>query len=147
VTSAARTPPPAEGRDGLRFQLLVGLAIAGVALIAWLVLRPPAEPEALDLDAPATPESAALVSAAPATAASSIPDRYQFVTVIVRPGPARFVQVESKTVLCEGAQRCQVPIDVDTRVEQDGYVSRVLSGDDLFDRRGHRWKVRLRARK
>jgi hypothetical protein len=40
-----------------------------------------------------------------------------------------------------------VPIDVDTRVEQDGYVSRVLSGDDLFDRRGHRWKVRLRARK
>jgi hypothetical protein len=50
-------------------------------------------------------------------------------------------------VLCESAHQCEVPIDIDTRVEQEGYEPRVLSGDDLFDRRGHRWRVRLLTRK
>lgn len=160
-TMPSHASPPAPRSNGIVW-ILVLLTLAVGGFVAWQVLAPTPplpDPAAALPSTAATPSvngpttdappsntppsvasAASAVSAAPATK-----DKYAFVTVLVSPGPARFVQVKSKTVLCEAAQRCAVPIDIDTRVEQDGYEPQVLSGDDLYDRRGHRWKVRLRS--
>lgn len=143
LSTASLTPP--RRRLPMRWIALgIGILLAGGSL--WWALRPAAESTGSTPGRAMSPIiTTGPKSVRPATEASAR-DPYRFVTVSVRPGPARFVQIKSGTVLCEAAQRCQVPIDVDTRVEQAGYRSQVLSGDDLFDRRGHGWKVKLRRR-
>lgn len=126
-------------------RLIVGLAVLVGAFIAFQVVKRAVAPAPAPLaESAALPQATSSTAHMPQTAAPVVADQYGFVTVVVESGPARFVQVDSETVLCESAQTCKVPIDVDTRVEADGYVPSVLSGDDLYDRRGHRWRVRLR---
>lgn len=69
------------------------------------------------------------------------PFQTQTVRVQVRPAGVRFVQVPDGTVLCEASEECEVPINVDTRLELKGHEPKVLLGDDLYDRRGGRWRI------
>ncbi|MBU1899793.1 serine/threonine protein kinase [Myxococcota bacterium] len=64
------------------------------------------------------------------------------VRVLVSP-PARFIREEGGEVICDMVAECSLPIDVDVRVELKGYKTVHLTGDDLYDRRGGRWDLRL----
>lgn len=148
ATTAARRPA-SSGPSKAPIAIAIVLLLAGVGgVLAWRAVAPvpapivdPPTPAPSPIAEPASAATAASVaSAAPATV-----DKYAHVTLVAQPGPARFVQVESKTVLCESETTCQVPIDIDTRVEKEGYTPRVLSGDDLYDQRGNRWTIHLRS--
>ena len=138
--------PDAQGSNAAVKRLILALAAVVVAFIAFQVVKRVISKPAPPIASAARPKAATLSSQGPQSTASVAPDSYAFVTVVLDAGPARFVQVESEAVLCESARTCRVPIDIDTRVERDGFVPRVLSGDDLFDRRGHRWQILLRAK-
>ena len=64
----------------------------------------------------------------------------------VVPGPALFREVATGQVICPRAKVCSLPINKDIRVEQAGYRSKTLSGDDLYDRRNNTWRIILQAR-
>jgi len=68
------------------------------------------------------------------------------VRVRVVPGPALFREVVTSRVVCQLASVCDLPINKDIRVEQAGYRSKILSGDDLYDRRNNTWRIILQAR-
>lgn len=141
----APTPPSTPPRT--LYFVGGGLLVLGLgAVVAWWAMRTP--PEAVLHDAGpesvAAPEPAPVSAPATATGPESAPpDRFSYVRVTVEPGPARFVQVPSGVVVCESAEVCNVPIEVPTRVEKAGHRPLVLSGDDLYDRRGGRWRVKL----
>ncbi len=65
------------------------------------------------------------------------------VRVIVSPAGATFTQIESQRVLCEAAGYCLVPVDEDTTIELEGHEPKTLKGDDLYDRRGGKWIIRM----
>ena len=69
-------------------------------------------------------------------------------TVLVRvvPGKADFRRVEGRQLICKQVSECRLPINVDIRVEKPGYLSKVLSGDDLYDRRNGSWRIVLKRR-
>ncbi|MCB9539002.1 MAG: hypothetical protein H6704_22465 [Myxococcales bacterium] len=73
-------------------------------------------------------------------------DRRQQVAIQVAPVAAKFTRTDTGEVVCEEAEWCYVPIDVDVKVEHRSYRPLVLSGDDLYDRRGHHWRVILRKK-
>jgi len=68
------------------------------------------------------------------------------VRVRVAPGAATFRVVETREIVCKQTTVCQLPIDVDIRVEKPGYATQVLTGDDLYDRRNGTWRVVLKRR-
>ncbi|MCA9558849.1 MAG: hypothetical protein KC583_09830, partial [Myxococcales bacterium] len=126
------------------------LAVGVAAVVAWSFMREkPVDPRTTAA-APTTPVSAPPTVAASEDAGaldggdppSPLP-RNSYVVIIPEPGPARFVQVTTGKVICEEARACDVPIDFDTRLEKPGHKARVLTGDDLYDRRGGRWRVKL----
>lgn len=148
--SPPRAPaPPTRPTKAIAIAAAV-LVVGVVGVLVWRQLAPAPTPTA-DLPAPSAPigpapsASSTASLAAAASTASAVRHKYAHVTLVAQPGPARFVQVESGTVVCESAMACQVPIDIETRVEMDGHAPRVLSGDDLYDRRGNRWTIRLRT--
>ncbi len=59
---------------------------------------------------------------------------------------AKFTRLDSKELICEEATRCEVPIDINIKVEKKGYETLLLHGDDLYDRRGRSWKIWMRKR-
>ena len=67
-----------------------------------------------------------------------------FVNVTASPGPALFIQRENGKVICQNTHRCLVPIESSVEVRKQGYRALVLNRDDLYDRRGHSWRVILR---
>lgn len=156
---ASRTAPPPRAptppaRPTKAIAIAAAILVVGVVgVLVWRQITP-VQPTTADLGAPSAPierapsTSSAEPLASGASAGSGAPaviDKYAHVTLVAQPGPARFVQVESGTVVCESAMTCQVPIDIETRVEVEGHTPRVLSGDDLYDRRGNRWTIRLRT--
>ncbi len=99
----------------------------------------------LSAAAPATPSSAS--PSAPASAAA--PDggaplaAAESVLVIVDPGGVRFSVKDAEAPLCDNSDQCRVAVDADLTLEKSGYKTRVLSADDLFDRKGSKWKVMI----
>lgn len=167
ATPAAATPPPAHnpGRLGGWDEpatpapkahgpaatsspaLLYGLAaLAAAAIVAFIVravMIAPGEPPVFDSDgATANAVDAAIAVDARIYGDGEI-DPAKAVKIFVSPAGARFVQVGTGRVLCEAAPDCLVPIDQDTRLELADHEPRVLTGDDLYDRRGGKWIVRM----
>lgn len=151
-TSAAAANARGPGRipsswiaAGIAFVVVVGglvvwrvLARDEVAEAAAKAVTPYAVPPSLPDAAPPS----TVVSVAPIPGPRDLPDN-KCVIVSVRPGNVKFVQVPDNTLLCENTNICRVPIDVDTRLELAGHEPKVLSGDDLYDRRGGRWSIVL----
>ena len=82
-------------------------------------------------------------ASAPTEVVDAAPAR---VRVRVVPGPALFREVATGKVICPLANVCELPINKDIRVEQAGYRWKILSGDDLYDRRNNTWRIILQAR-
>jgi serine/threonine protein kinase len=72
---------------------------------------------------------------------STVPET---VAVTVDQGPARFVRIRDRKVLCRATAMCQVPVDDSIRVYKKGFKPLKLQAMDLYDRRNHRWRVILR---
>ena len=149
-TAPPPTPAPGTARSPA---LLYGVAaLAAAAIVAFVVraaMIAPSDDPLPDLGpiavAPPPPDAALVVDAISGEAgkADAGVDPKKAVKIIVSPAGARFTQRDSERVLCDAAAACLVPIDQDTVVELEGYVPVTLSGDDLFDRRGGRWVLRL----
>ena len=132
----------------------IGVVVVIGGLIAWRILARNAEvEEALERDKvkptiEMTAEEAAKMPSSQAAVADAGPadsgvDKANSVLVITKPGGVRFVAVGAKAAVCEEADRCWLPVDVDYRLEKKGYKTRTVSGDDLFDRKGGKWKLLL----
>ncbi len=156
-----RRAPAAESRAFGRW-LFVAAGVCVLAAVAFFVkartVKPPpaatpaagpaaaAEPSApsepvVMVDAAMTRDAAPL--AASDGGAPDALDRNKAVELNFSPGGVRVLDVESGRALCEAADRCLVPIDRDLRVELEGHDPLAVSGDDLYDRRGGRWRLLL----
>jgi serine/threonine-protein kinase len=151
VFGSARKP---SARGPLNLWAIVGVLVLVVGgLVIWrLVAREDAVAESMansnikpstQLRADQLP--AAPPSQAPATVAS--PDaglsKAESVLVLVQPA-GTFIRASDKQVLCETADACRLAVDGEIHIERPGYEQRVLTEDDLFDRKGGRWKLKLR---
>lgn len=160
------TPPSWQAR--YRAGIIASGVVVGVLTLAWLVRGPmvealgveeaplvvvdagaDAEPRKLDigptpqvLDRGAGP-APALVRSGP-LGDPGYEDEAPTVLIVPDPGPATFVRLDDDAVICEEVDACKVPVDVDVSVRKAGYRALTLSGDDLYDRRGSRWRVVLR---
>ncbi len=147
--SAPKTPPtPGAGSPALLYGFA---ALAALAIIAFVVRAVMIAPSSTPVEFATEAGVAALVADAARDVAPDAGDDgidpAKGVKVFVSPSGARFVQVESGRVLCEDAAKCMVPINADTRIEMDEFEPTVLTGDDLYDRRGGKWIVRLQPKK
>lgn len=165
---SARLAAPPTWQERYRAGIIASGVVVGVLTLAWLVRGPmvealgveeapammvdaavDAEPRKLDigptiqvLDRGAGP-APALVRSGP-LGDPGYEEEAPTVLVVPDPGPATFVRLDDDAVICEEAKVCKVPVDVDVSVRKAGYRPLTLSGDDLYDRRGSRWRVVLR---
>lgn len=166
---SARLATPPSWQERYRAGMIASGVVVGVLTLAWLVrgpmvetlgveeatpvavvdAGPDAEPRKLDigptpqvLDRGAGP-APALVRSGP-LGDPGYEDETPTVLIVPDPGPATFVRLDDEAVICEEVDACKVPVDVDVSVRKAGYRALKLSGDDLYDRRGSRWRVVLR---
>ncbi|MEZ4472549.1 MAG: hypothetical protein R3F60_17495 [bacterium] len=124
-------------RPGRRHRRRGGLVAAALSPAAARLL-PPAAADA----ARAAPASADAEAGSDAADPPSPLPRQSYVVVIPDPGPARFVQVPTGTVLCERPAPATCP-STWTPASKSQAQARVITGDDLYDRRGGRWRIKL----
>ena len=82
----------------------------------------------------------------PSTIAVEVDAAAPMVRVRVVPGPGTFSEVATGRVICPLTKVCDLPINRDIRVEQAGHRAKILSGDDLHDRRNNTWRIILQPR-
>lgn len=141
--SSARRAAPAAHKNPITRYALIAAALAALLIGARVVMNLLAAPEPtpptiappLPLTPDAAPPAPDAALAAAATDGAPQDAAVPTVTVTLAPVPADIIRLTDKTTICAAARECALPIDIDYEARAPGHRPRLISGDDLYDRR------------